>query len=88
MKDDPESFFLQSFTDSQSVVFYPVNTYIDFSFNRGAFQRKFERDNVGIEIMVQVLAIDLQQLFIRTKNIIKTLEFFFLPFKQDFQKSL
>lgn len=69
------------------VVSYPVGTDIDFCSYAGfSLFGQIECDDIGIEIVVQKVAVNFEQPFIGTKNIIEGFETFSFLFKNRLDK--
>ncbi len=68
MEDNPVQFIAEGGTELLGIVPHPVNTDVDLTNNRCGMAGKVEGDNISKVIMLQVLAVDLQQVLIRTKD--------------------
>ncbi len=79
MEDHPGQLNLDFLSQVQGIFSDPVDTNVDFPRYLAVCLRQIESDYIGIVVMAQVLAIDLQKLPVRAKHVIQTAEF---PFFQ------
>lgn len=84
-------FSVQGFVQVEGVVSYPVDADVNLPYRSGSGVGQIKSDDVGIKVVLQVSLIDLQQIFIRAKDIVerfKPLSFFFKQGDQEgFERS-
>lgn len=81
MEDNPVNFGLEGLLVGLGILTNPVYTDIYFPLNRPSFFGQLKCYDVRVIIMTHVLAIDLQQRFIGTEDIIQGFQFLTLFFE-------
>jgi hypothetical protein len=71
MKNNPDEFVPELSIKKKRIVLHPFNAYINLPFDQGRIIRQIKCYNIGEFVMFQKALIDVQQVFIRTKNIIQ-----------------
>jgi hypothetical protein len=69
MKDHPVQFLLKGYALLPRIIHYPVDTDIDLPFYRLPGFGQVEGDDVGIIVVLEEVAVHLQQVVICTKDI-------------------
>lgn len=76
MKNNPVKLLFYRNTQGFRIVPHPVNTDINLPAKGGRGFRHIKRDDIGVEIVLEVLAVDIQQGLICAEDIIKSAQAF------------
>lgn len=71
MKNHPVKLLFYRNTQGFRIVPHPVNTDINLPTKAGRGFRKIKSDDIGVEIVLEILAVDIQQVLICAEDIIK-----------------
>lgn len=86
VKNNPQHFTVVTGAQGGGIVFNPVCTDVHFGSNAFALAQ-VERNDIRVIIMLQVIAVYLEQVIIGAKNIADFTEQLFFLFKQGFDES-
>ncbi len=74
MKEHPVEFAGKGLPFVDGILFYPGNTDIDLAFERLAGAGQGETDDVGIKIVLQKLAVDIEQVRVVAEDVAETFQ--------------
>ena len=87
VKDDPVKFAFETLVVVIGIVPHPIDTDVNFPRYGCSGLRQIKSDDIGIIIVVQVVSVDLQEVFIAAEYKVERIKRFFLLLKEPLDKA-